>query len=86
MDQIVEGGLQPPIGVVANFDNPPSLGTIAKICWSFCLILSTIVVGARMGTVWKGWVGRKAGWEDCKFVSLEFCDCSPTGGFCKGLL
>ena len=67
-----EGGLQPPPGAVPNFNDPYSLGTIARVCWGVCLVLSTVVVGARMVTVWKGWVGRRVGWEDCEFLSLKY--------------
>ena len=53
-----------PSGMHSNFVNPSNLKTEGLVLVTFCLILSTLVVGMRMWT--KSRVVRKIVLEDCK--------------------
>lgn len=53
-----------PPGMYSNFVNPSNLKTEGLVVVTFCLILSTLVVGMRMWT--KSRVVRKIVLEDCK--------------------
>ena len=57
----------PPIGVMPNFDNPPSLEFYLIFTITVCVTLATVVVLLRMYT--KIFIIRSLANEDCKLLS-----------------
>ena len=60
------GALKPPVGVVPNFDNPPSIAHFSVICAAVSLPVVAIFVSLRMFT--KIYCIHKVSAEDCRLV------------------
>lgn len=58
--------LNPPPGIVPNFDNPA--GTQGKIHATliFCLVISTVFVWSRLYA--RFFIQKEHGWDDCKIA------------------
>lgn len=57
-------GLAPPPGVTPDFESPFSLQPYQAVVVAACIILTTVLVGARLYT--KARIVRAVVWEDCK--------------------
>ena len=58
-------GLSPPPGVAPNLTDPYTLHPFQALTIAQCIIVTTIVVLARLYT--KQYVIKKRNWEDCRF-------------------
>ena len=70
MDVPVVGGLAPPLGVLPNFVNPPSIHLCANITLVLCLAITTPLVWLRLYT--RFCIIKSHGLDDCKFGAHVF--------------
>lgn len=54
----------PPLGVVTNFEDPPSKAQTVYIVMSICLVLVTLLVAIRVYT--RARITKSLWWDDCK--------------------
>lgn len=63
---LLEGpAMNPPAGVVPNFDDPANLDIYVTLAITLCVASSTLTVVLRMYT--KVFILRVLAWEDCGF-------------------
>ena len=70
---LLEGpAMNPPAGVVPNFDNPSNLDVYLTLCNTLGIAFATVTVILRMYT--KVFILRALAWEDCRiyFSSYDF--------------
>jgi hypothetical protein len=66
--------LEPPPGVIANFDNPPNENALAWFVTTFCMIISTLCLFVRLYA--KLWVLRKIRAEEVLMILAYVCSSS----------
>lgn len=63
---VIKPAVDPPPGVISNFDNPASRGQGVIVAGVVLLLLSLLFVSIRLYT--RIWVTRALGWDDCTFL------------------
>ena len=57
-----QGALEPPRGVIADFDDPQSIQAVSIAAITLCFTFSTVFSLVRIYT--RGWINKQRGWDD----------------------